>query len=164
MGLTWAAVILVYFMDTQIWYSIFTSLVGALVGKLSHIGEIHDIRQLRLRFQFFSSSIHIHLIPNELPFEFKGDLKSKVRDVFKCLQLRYGFGVYKKIESTRVEAARFPIIWNEIVRTFREEDIVSDLEVELLEVSPSSRNVRVIQWPCLLLCNELLLSLNQATK
>ena len=91
-------------------------------------------------------------------------MKAKVRDVVRRLQLRYGFGVYKKIESTRVEAARFAIIWNEIVRTFREEDIVSDLEVELLEVAPSSRNVRVIRWPCLLLCNELLLALNQATE
>ena len=91
-------------------------------------------------------------------------MKAKVRDVVRNLQLRYGFGVYKKIESTRVEATRFSIIWNEIVRTFREEDIVSDLEVELLEVAPSSQNVRVIWWPCLLLCNESLLSLNQATE
>ena len=70
----------------------------------------------------------------------------------------------KKLSLLGLKAARFSIIWNEIVRTFREEDIVSDLEVELLEVAPSSRNVRVIQWPCLLLCNELLLSLNQATE
>ena len=51
--------------------------------------------------------------------------------------------MYIKNESTRVEAARFAIICNEIVRTFREEDIVSDLVVELLEVAPSSWNVHV---------------------
>ena len=33
-----------------------------------------------------------------------------------------------------------------------------------MKVAPSSRNVRFIQWPCLLLCNELLISLNQATE
>ena len=65
---------------------------------------------MRLRFQLFASAIQFHLIPKELPFEVKGDLKAKVRDVVKRLQLRYGFGVYKKIESTRVEATRFSII------------------------------------------------------
>ena len=74
---------------------------------------------MRLRFQFFASAIQFHLIPEELPFEVKGDLKAKVSDAIRRLQLRYGFGVYKKIESTKVEAARFAIIWNEIVRTFR---------------------------------------------
>ena len=71
-------------------------------------------------------------------------MKAKVRDDVRGFQLMYGFAVYKKIVSTSVEVARFAIIWNGIVRTFTEEDIVSDLEVELLEISPRSQNVRVI--------------------
>ena len=54
-------------------------------------------RQLRLQFQLFASAIQFHLIPEELPFEVKGDLKAKVRDDVRHLQLRYGFGVYKKL-------------------------------------------------------------------
>ena len=54
-------------------------------------------RQLRMRFQFFASAIQFHLNPEELPFEVKGDLKAKVRDAARHLQLRYGFGVYKKL-------------------------------------------------------------------
>eukprot|EP01018_Ginkgo_biloba_P024102 Gb_37962 [translate_table: standard] len=162
-GIMWAPVILVYFMDTQIWYSIFSSVVGALVGLFSHLGEIRNIQQLRLRFQFFASAIQFNLMPEEPLFKPKGTLRVKLRDAIRRLQLRYGFGApYKKLESGQVEAGRFALIWNEIVSTFREEDIVSDLEVELLEVPPSSWNIRVIRWPCLLLCNELLLALSQA--
>jgi callose synthase len=61
-----------------------------------------------------------------------------------------------------VEAQRFALVWNEIISKFQEEDIVSDREVELLELPPKLWNVRVIRWPCFLLCNELSLALGQA--
>jgi len=79
------------------------------------------------------------------------------------LKLRYGFGrPFKKLESNQVEANKFALIWNEIILAFREEDIVSDREVELLELPKNSWDVTVIRWPCFLLCNELLLALSQA--
>lgn len=79
------------------------------------------------------------------------------------MKLRYGFGrPFKKLESNQVEANKFALIWNEIILAFREEDIVSDREVELLELPKNSWKVRVIRWPCFLLCNELLLALSQA--
>eukprot|EP00252_Welwitschia_mirabilis_P010583 TRINITY_DN2391_c0_g1_i1.p1 TRINITY_DN2391_c0_g1~~TRINITY_DN2391_c0_g1_i1.p1 ORF type:complete len:1782 (+),score=270.87 TRINITY_DN2391_c0_g1_i1:159-5504(+) len=160
--LLWAPVMLIYFMDIQIWYSIFSSLVGAMVGLLSHIGEIRDMQQFRLRFQFFASAIQFNLIPEEFLFKVSHGIQAKIRDGIRRLQLRYGFGRFKKIESSQVESGRFAIIWNEIVKTFREEDIVSDQEVELLRIPSRSWNVRVIHWPCILLCNELLLALTQA--
>jgi callose synthase len=61
-----------------------------------------------------------------------------------------------------VEARLFALVWNEIINKFREEDIVSDREVELLDLPPELWNVRVIRWPCFLLCNELSLALGQA--
>ena len=64
----------------------------------------------------------------------------------------------------QVEVIRFALIWNEIIITFREEDLISDREVELLELPPNYWNIRVIRWPCFLLCNELLLALSQATE
>jgi len=108
-GLLWAPVILVYFMDTQIWYSIFTSLVGALVGIFSHIGEIRNIKQLRLRFQFFASAIQFHLIPEELLFKVKGGLKAKVRDAVRRLQLRYGFVHIKKLSLLMLKQLGLPL-------------------------------------------------------
>ncbi|URD99319.1 1,3-beta-glucan synthase component [Musa troglodytarum] len=159
----WLPVILIYLMDIQIWYSIFSSLVGALVGLFAHLGEIRDVQQLRLRFQFFASAMQFNLMPEEHLFQELGTLRSKFRDAVNRLKLRYGLGrPYKKIESNQVGPSRFALIWNEIIQTFREEDILSDREVELLELPPYTWNIRVIRWPCLLLCNELLLALGQA--
>ncbi|KAF9588439.1 hypothetical protein IFM89_010198 [Coptis chinensis] len=162
-GLLWLPVILVYLMDMQIWYSIYSSVAGAIVGLFSHLGEIRNIQQLRLRFQFFASALQFNLMPEEQLFKERGTLRNKFNDAIHRLKLRYGLGrPYKKIESNQVEANKFALIWNEIILTFREEDIISDLELELLELPQNSWNIRVIRWPCLLLCNELLLALSQA--
>ncbi|KAL5730362.1 Callose synthase 12 [Ranunculus cassubicifolius] len=162
-GLLWLPVVLVYLMDMQIWYAIFSSISGAMVGLFSHLGEIRNIQQLRLRFQFFASALQFNLMPEEQLYKERGSLKSKFNDAMHRLKLRYGFGrPYKKIESNQVEANKFALIWNEIILTFREEDIISDRELELLELPQNAWSIRVIRWPCLLLCNELLLALSSA--
>ncbi|XP_071907106.1 callose synthase 12 [Coffea arabica] len=162
-GLIWLPVVVIYFMDIQIWYSIYSAIVGVGVGLFEHLGEIRNMQQLRLRFQFFASAIQFNLMPEEQLLHARGSLKSKFRDAINRLKLRYGFGrPFKKLESNQVEANKFALIWNEIILIFREEDIISDHEVELLELPQNTWNVRVIRWPCLLLCNELLLALSQA--
>ncbi|GMI79790.1 enhancer of edr1 3, glucan synthase-like 5, GLUCAN SYNTHASE-LIKE 5, POWDERY MILDEW RESISTANT 4 [Hibiscus trionum] len=162
-GLLWLPVVLIYLMDIQIWYSIYSSFVGAAVGLLQHLGEIRNMQQLKLRFQFFASAMQFNLMPEEQLLDFRATFKSKFNDAVHRLKLRYGFGQpYKKLESDQVEARRFALIWNEIINIFREEDIISDAEVELLELPENCWNIRVIRWPCFLLCNELLLALSQA--
>lgn len=163
--LLWAPVILIYLMDLQIWYSIFSSLCGAIIGLFSHLGEIRNIEQLRLRFQFFASAMQFNLMPEELLLRPEMTLVKKLRETIHRFKLRYGLGeIYKKVESSQVEATRFALIWNEIMITFREEDLISDRELELLELPPNCWNIRVIRWPCVLLCDELLLALSQATE
>ncbi|KAK8481925.1 hypothetical protein V6N13_017639 [Hibiscus sabdariffa] len=162
-GLLWLPVVLIYLMDIQIWYSIYSSFVGAGVGLFQHLGEIRNIQQLKLRFQFFASAIQFNLMPEEQLLNARGTFRSKFNDFIHRLKLRYGLGrPFTKLESNQVEAHKFALIWNQIITIFREEDIISDSEVELLELPPNSWNVRVIRWPCFLLCNELLLALSQA--
>ncbi|KAJ8752929.1 hypothetical protein K2173_008664 [Erythroxylum novogranatense] len=146
--LIWLPVALIYFMDLHIWYSIFSSLVGVAIGFFSNLGEIRNIEQLRLRFQFFASAMQFNLMPEEQLSGPKMTLVKKLRDAI----LRYGL----------VEATRFALIWNEIITTFRVEDLISNREHELLELPPNYWNISVIRWPCVLLCNELLLALSQA--
>ncbi|CAM8900333.1 unnamed protein product [Rhodiola kirilowii] len=161
----WLPVILIYLMDLQIWYSIYSSIVGSISGLFLHLGEIRNIEQLRLRFQFFASAMQFNLMPEEQLLSTQVTAVKKLRDAMHRLKLRYGFGLsFSKIESSQVEATRFALIWNEINVTLREEDLISDGELELLELTPNSWNIRVIRWPCILLCNELLLSLRQATE
>lgn len=162
--LLWLPVVLIYLMDIQIWYAVFSSLTGALIGLFSHLGEIRSVEQLCLRFQFFASAMQFNLMPEEHLDAVHGGLRSKLYDAINRLKLRYGFGrPYRKIEANEVEAKRFALIWNEIIQTFREEDIISDKEVELLELPPVVWKIRVVRWPCFLLNNELLLALSQAT-
>nr|QKN22532.1 callose synthase 11 [Urtica dioica subsp. dioica] len=163
--LLWLPVVLIYLMDLQIWYAIFSSVVGAVIGLLSHLGEIRNMGQLRLRFQFFASALQFNLMPEEQLLRSDLTVAKKLRDAIHRLKLRYGLGqAYKKIESSQVEATRFALIWNEIMISFREEDIISDAEQELLELPPNCWNIRVIRWPCFLLGNELLLALSQAAE
>ena len=163
LGLLWLPVVLIYLMDIQIWYSIYSSLVGVTVGLFAHLGEIRSMQQLKLRFQFFASAVLFNLMPEEQSLNARGTLRRKIKDAIRRMKLRYGFGQpYRKLESNQAEANKFALIWNEIILSFREEDIISDREVELLELPKNLWNVRVIRWPCFLLCNELLLALIQA--
>ncbi|KAL5715511.1 Callose synthase 12 [Ranunculus cassubicifolius] len=161
-GLLWFPVILIYLMDIQIWYSIFSSLVGSLVGLFDHLGEIRDIQQLRLRFQFFASALQFNLMPVEQLCQTRGTIMNNINDFVRRMKLRYGLGrPFNKLESDQVGANKFTLLWNEIISIFREEDIISDNEVELLELPANTWNIRVVRWPCFLLCNELLLALSQ---
>ncbi|MCE0481523.1 Callose synthase 11 [Datura stramonium] len=159
----WIPVVLIYLVDLQIWYTIYYSIVGGAVGLFSHIGEIRNIKQLRLRFQFFASALQFNLMPENQTIDAKATLVLKLRNAIHRIKLRYGLGQpYKKIESSQVDATRFALIWNEIVITLREEDLVSDHELELMELPPNCWDIKVIRWPCFLLCNELLLALSHA--
>ncbi|XP_022722477.1 callose synthase 12-like [Durio zibethinus] len=158
--LLWLPVVLIYLVDTQIWFSIYSSFVGAVVGLIQQLGQIRNIEQLRLQFQFFASSVVFNLMPQE-QLKSSRTLREKFNYVIYWLMLRY-YGLwqpFKKIESNQVEANKFALIWNEIITTFREEDIISDREFELLELPRNSWNIKVIRWPCFLLGNELLLAL-----
>ncbi|KAK9906977.1 hypothetical protein M0R45_002586 [Rubus argutus] len=102
-------------------------------------------------------------MPEEQSLSPELTMVKKLRDAMHRLKLRYGLGqAYKKTESSQIEATRFALIWNEIMTTFREEDLISDRELELLELPPNCWHIRVIRWPCFLLANELLLALSQA--
>lgn len=163
--LIWIPVVLMYLVDMQLWYTVFSAFVGSIVGLFSHLGEIRNIEQLRLRFQFFSSALQFNLIPEDQTMIAKDSLVQKLRNAIHRVKLRYGLGQpFKKIESSEVDARRFALIWNEIIYTMREEDLISDKEVELMELPPNCWNIMVVRWPCFLLCNELLLALSQASE
>ncbi|XP_016499988.2 callose synthase 11-like [Nicotiana tabacum] len=163
--LMWIPVVLIYLVDLQIWYTIYSSIAGATIGLFSHIGEIRNIKQLRLRFQFFATALQFNLMPENESVDAKDTLVRKLRNAIHRIKLRYGLGQpYKKIESSQVEATRFALIWNEIIITMREEDLVSDRELELMELPPNCWDIKVMRWPCFLLCNELLLALSHASE
>ncbi|KAI3893658.1 hypothetical protein MKW92_030081 [Papaver armeniacum] len=133
----WAPVILVYFMDTQIWYAIFSTLCGGFSGAFDRLGEIRTLGMLRSRFQSLPGAFNECLVPSD-------DTEKEVMVLYFALKVS---------ASRRTEAAKFAQLWNEVICSFREEDLISDREMDLLLVPyTSDPSLNLIQWPrsCLL--------------
>ncbi|KAL0884530.1 hypothetical protein Bca101_008511 [Brassica carinata] len=137
----WGPIVLVYFMDTQIWYAIFSTLFGGISGAFSHLGEIRTLGMLRSRFRFIPSAFCSKLTP-----------------------LPPGYPKRKHLDEAVDERdiARFSEMWNKFVHTMRDEDLISDEERNLLLVPSSSKDVTVLQWPPFLLASKIPIALDMA--
>ncbi|XBH66194.1 hypothetical protein VPH35_119645 [Triticum aestivum] len=148
----WAPIILVYFMDTQIWYAIFSTLVGGIYGACRRLGEIRTLGMLRSRFESLPKAFNDHLIPND----------SKRRGFRSAFSSK----PYKKPEDGKEEdkiAARFAQIWNLIITSFRQEDLIDNREKDLLLVPYcKDREMDMIQWPPFLLASKIPIALDMA--
>ncbi|KAK4781006.1 hypothetical protein SAY87_017112 [Trapa incisa] len=151
----WAPVILVYFMDSQIWYSIYSTLCGGIIGAFDHLGEIRTLGMLRSRFKALPGAFNTYLVPSD---------KSQKR----------GSSFIKRFAevpaSRRSEAAKFAQLWNEIICSFREEDLIIKLvlffrEMDMLLVPYSlDPNLNIIQWPPFLLASKIPIALDIAAQ
>ncbi|KAK7858339.1 callose synthase 5 [Quercus suber] len=132
----WGPVILIYFMDTQIWYAIFSTLYGGVLGAFDRLGEIRTLGMVRSRFQSLPGAFNTYLVPSD---------KSQKR----------GFSLAKRFAeitaSRRSEAAKFAQLWNEVICGFREEDLLN----------PS---LKIIQWPPFLLASKIPIALDMAAQ
>ncbi|KAM7498543.1 hypothetical protein LguiA_022957 [Lonicera macranthoides] len=140
----WSPIILVYFMDTQIWYSVFCSIFGGLYGILHHLGEIRTLGMLRSRFQALPSAFSVCLIP--LPAKFD-------KGIFRKWFFKKRF--LKGAESEKNSVVKFVIVWNQIISSLREEDLISNREVDLMKIPLSSELLTgLVRWPVFLLANK----------
>ncbi|KAI7996066.1 putative callose synthase 6 [Camellia lanceoleosa] len=101
----WAPIVLVYFMDTQIWYAIFSTIVGGIYGAFSHLGEIWTLGMLRSRFDSIHLAFSDCLVPST-------EGKSKRHRMAGS--------------SERKNIAQFSQMWNEFIFSIRMEDLISD--------------------------------------
>ncbi|PSS26439.1 Callose synthase [Actinidia chinensis var. chinensis] len=148
----WAPIVLVYFMDTQIWYAIFSTIFGGLYGAFRRLGEIRTLGMLRSRFQSLPGAFNACLIPLEKNEQRKKGLKAALSRKFDQIPSNKG-----------KEAARFAQLWNKIITTFREEDLINNREMNLLLVPYwADRDLDLIQWPPFLLASKLPIALDMA--
>ncbi|KAL0379943.1 UNVERIFIED_CONTAM: Callose synthase 1, partial [Sesamum angustifolium] len=157
----WAPIIIVYFMDTQIWYAIFSTIFGGIYGAFRRLGEIRTLGMLRSRFLSLPGAFNARLIPAEKHEKPKG-LKATFLRKFPELELEFTvlcrFGLIKG-----KEAARFSQMWNKIIESFREEDLINNREMNLLLVPyRADRELDLIQWPPFLLASKLPIALDMA--
>nr|WJO13371.1 callose synthase 7 [Lilium hybrid cultivar] len=135
----WAPVVLVYFMDAQIWYAIFSTIFGGINGAFSHLGEIRTLGMLRSRFELVPVAFSERLVP------FSKDESKRDQE-----------------ESERRNIAKFSHVWNGFINSLRQEDLISNEEKDLLLVPYSSGEVSIVQWPPFLLASKIPIALDMA--
>ncbi|KAK9088625.1 hypothetical protein Scep_027707 [Stephania cephalantha] len=151
----WAPIIVVYFMDTQIWYSVYCTIFGGIYGIFRHLGEIRTMGMLRSKF-------------HALPFAFNASL---VAPVSKSDEVRHGKSFFKhkfhKLhqDSTNEKsgAAKFTQVWNKIITSFRTEDLISNREMDLMTIPMSLESASgLVHWPVFLLATKFSTALSIA--
>ncbi|KAL6606076.1 hypothetical protein ACP70R_041729 [Stipagrostis hirtigluma subsp. patula] len=146
----WAPVLLVYLMDTQIWYAIFSTIFGGMTGALGRLGEIRTLGMLRSRFHSLPGAFNTFLVPSDKSRNRRFSLAKRFAEVSP---------------NKRTEAAKFAQLWNEVISSFREEDLISDKEMDLLVVPYSSDpSLKLMQWPLFLLASKIPIALDMAAQ
>ncbi|XP_056168858.1 callose synthase 3-like [Syzygium oleosum] len=137
----WAPIMLVYFMDTQIWYTLFTTVLGGIYGLVGRLGQ-RTLRMVRSRFEYLPGVFNARLIGKE-----KAEPK---KDGSEATSSQSNARILSKKEK-----ARFAQLWNTIISSVRE-DLISNREMNLLLfpywVDHDLEDI--IQWPPFLLARK----------
>ncbi|KAJ3692137.1 hypothetical protein LUZ60_012487 [Juncus effusus] len=150
----WAPIIIVYFMDTQIWYSIFCTVFGGMYGIIHHLGEIRTMGMVRSRFHTLPSVFNFSLVPRSSPKENKPCIRAFLENNF-----------FKDSKVERHEIAKFALVWNQIIESFRSEDIISNREKDLMKMPLSNEsNCGPIRWPLFLLAHKFSTAIEMAAE
>ncbi|XP_028797659.1 callose synthase 7, partial [Neltuma alba] len=170
----WAPIILVYFMDTQIWYSIYSTIFGGIIGAFSHLGEIRTLGMLRSRFEAVPHAFsHCFLTERNKDIETEDIVLHLCLTFHKFLlvlieYLKCPFLLWLKQTiclagpNERRNIAYFSQVWNEFINTMREEDLISNRDRDLLLVPYRSSDISVIQWPPFLLASKIPIAVDMA--
>ncbi|CAK9137155.1 unnamed protein product [Ilex paraguariensis] len=135
----WAPVFAIYLLDIHVFYTVISAVWGFLLGARDRLGEIRSLDAVHKLFEryptAFMDTLHIPL-SNRTSLQSSGQV----------------------LEKNKVDAARFAPFWNEIVKNLREEDYITNLEMELLLMPRNSGNLPLVQWPLFLLASKIFLA------
>ncbi|XP_043723776.1 callose synthase 10 isoform X2 [Telopea speciosissima] len=141
----WAPVVAIYLMDIHIWYTVLSALVGGVMGARGRLGEIRSIEMVHKRFESFPEAFVKNLASSQTKRMPSDAQSSQVPQ-----------------EMNKVYAAIFSPFWNEIIKSLREEDYISNREKDLLSIPSNAGSLRLVQWPLFLLCSKIFLALDLA--
>ncbi|VAI68706.1 unnamed protein product [Triticum turgidum subsp. durum] len=138
----WAPVVAIYLMDIHIWYTLLSALVGGVMGARGRLGEIRSIEMLHKRFESFPEAFAKTLSPQRI----------SSRPVPQDSEA-----------ATKMYASIFSPFWNEIIKSLREEDYISNREMDLLMMPSNCGTLRLVQWPLFLLTSKIMLANDYAS-
>ncbi|MCO5578496.1 hypothetical protein L7F22_032339 [Adiantum nelumboides] len=171
----WTPIILVYLMDTQIWFAVWLTIFGGINGALSRIGEIRTLEMLKSRFRSLSGAFNTNLISSidedSPPKRGRGfSLQRAYRPLDELYQQHdqgAGRGFDEENQSPETDAegnnsdallevAKFSQLWNAVIETLRKEDYIKDSEMDLLFIPYTSNPyIKYVPWPAFLLMNKI---------
>ncbi|GJT42861.1 callose synthase 9 [Tanacetum coccineum] len=132
----WAPVFCIYLLDIHIFYTIISAVVGFLLGARDRLGEIRSLGAVHKLFERFPEAFMDNL---HIPLASRNTLREPGQVLAK----------------DKFDAARFSPFWNEIVNNLREEDYITNLEMELLQMHKNTGTVPMVQWPLFLLASKI---------
>ncbi|KAH1192263.1 Callose synthase 9 [Glycine max] len=135
----WAPVVAIYLLDIYVFYTLVSAVYGFLLGARDRLGEIRSLEALHKLFEQFPGAFMDTL---HVPLPNRSSHQSSVQVV----------------ENSKADAARFAPFWNEIIRNLREEDYVTNFEMELLLMPRNSGDLPLVQWPLFLLASKIFLA------
>ncbi|KAI3499518.1 hypothetical protein L1887_35319 [Cichorium endivia] len=140
----WAPVVAIYLMDIHIWYTVLSAIVGGVMGARGRLGEIRSIEMVHKRFESFPEAF----------------VKQLVSPQAKRAPMRGQSDPEENNDKTY--AAQFSPFWNEIIKSLREEDYISNREMDLLSMPVNTGSLGLVQWPLFLLSSKIYLAIDLA--
>ncbi|KAK8339189.1 hypothetical protein V6Z12_A08G018200 [Gossypium hirsutum] len=132
----WAPVIAMYLLDIYIFYTVLSAVWGFLLGARDRLGEIRSLDAVQKLFEEFPEAFMKRLHPVRA----SASPSSEV------------------VEKSKFDAARFSPFWNEIIKNLREEDYLTNFEMELLFMPKNTGKLPLVQWPLFLLASKIFLA------
>ncbi|KAI9108924.1 hypothetical protein K1719_020229 [Acacia pycnantha] len=141
----WAPVVAIYLMDIHIWYTVLSAIVGGVTGARARLGEIRSLEMVHKRFESFPEAFVNRMISPQMK------------------RMRFNRQASQESQDNNKEyAAMFAPFWNEIIKSLREEDFISNRELDLLSIPSNMGSLRLVQWPLFLLSSKILLAIDLA--
>ncbi|WRX34228.1 Glycosyl transferase [Theobroma cacao] len=126
--------------------------IGVVIALWAPIILIRTLGMLRSRFESLPGAFNARLIPEDLS-------KKKRKGVWGFFSRSFGQPPSNKEKG----AAKFAQLWNKIISSFRQEDLISNKEMNLLLVPYwADRDLEQIQWPPFLLASKIPIALDMA--
>ncbi|CDY34913.1 BnaA01g32440D [Brassica napus] len=144
----WAPVASIYLLDIHIFYTLVSAFLGFFLGVRDRLGKGPYVA---LPFSQIRSLEEIHKQFKKFPGAFMRALHVPITN-------RSWDPSHEVVDKkNRVEAAHFAPFWNQIIKCLREEDYITDFEMDLL-LMPKNYGSRLVQWPLFLLSSKILLA------
>ena len=152
----WLPLLIMYMIDLQLWFMLWTALYGTVIGCQLHIGEVPDMGTVRERFLLAAENFNRKIVSDRVGLEsvaekpmpppaFARKGKKATDSIGGALRqgmqladlqaslLQEAMGVADESGEIRNESLQyFAEAWNAVLHDMRMSDLISDRELELL--------------------------------